>query len=341
MVPMWTEEKLEELLATPTPALVDDMRRIDGDILVLGAGGKMGPSLCRLAQQAAQKAGVSKKIIAVSRFGDPAASTPLQEAGVHTLSCDLQNREELDGLPEVPNVIYMAGRKFGTDGNEWQTWGMNATLPAFVGEKYRNSRITVFSSGNIYAMVPPHTGGAVETDRVRPTGEYAMSCLARERAFEYASHRYGTKVFILRLNFAIDLRYGVLADIAARILRDEPIPLDTACFNCVWQGYANEVAIRGLLHADSPSRVMNVTGPETLSVEKTALKLGKLLDKKPSFSGRPQDDAYLSDASQALERFGYPSVPAETLVKWQAEWIRSGGRNLNKPTHFEERGGVY
>lgn len=341
MVPMWTEEKLENLLATPSPALVEDMGRLDGDILVLGAGGKMGPSLCRLAQNAVKEAGLDKKIFAASRFGDPEARSLLENAGVHTLACDLQNPEELERLPDVPYVIYMAGRKFGTNGSEWQTWGMNATLPALVGARFRNSRILVFSSGNIYAMVPPHTGGSVETDRVRPTGEYAMSCLARERAFEYASHRYGTKIFILRLNFAVDLRYGVLADIAARILEDEPVPLDTPCFNCIWQGHANEAAIRGLLYASAPPRVMNITGPEIISVEKTARKLGELLGKAPSFSGEPQEDAYLSDASAALELFGYPPVSAETLVKWQAEWIRDGGRNLNKPTHFEERGGVY
>ena len=338
---MWTEEKLEDLLTAPSSALVEDMSRIDGDILVLGAGGKMGPSLCRLAQNAVTKAGTGQKILAVSRFADPENKALLERDGIRTFACDLQNPKSLDSLPDSQNVIYMAGRKFGTDGNEWQTWGMNATLPAFVGRKFRNSRILVFSSGNIYAMVPPHTGGSIETDRVRPSGEYAMSCLARERAFEYASHRYGTKVFILRLNFAVDLRYGVLADIAGHILRGEPVPLDTPCFNCIWQGHANEAAIRGLLYASSPPRVMNVTGPEIISVEKTARKLGALLGKEVSFSGRPQEDAYLSDASLALEAFGYPSLSVETLISWQAEWIRDGGRNLNKPTHFEERGGVY
>lgn len=340
-ITMWTEEKLDELLTTPSPALVEDVKKIQGDIMILGAGGKMGPTLCLLARNAVERAGIDKKIYAVSRFGDAATANLLKSAGVNVIPCDLQDTSQLGALPEVENVIYMAGRKFGTNGNEWQTWGMNSVLTAFVGEKFRRSNILTFSSGNIYPLVPLHSGGCTEQDAPHPMGEYAMSCLARERTFEYFSYRYGTKIFIFRLNFAIDLRYGVLADIASNIMQDKPVPLYTPCFNCIWQGHANEIAIRGLLHAASPVCGMNVTGPETVSVKKTALRLGALLGKTPSFIGEEQNDAYLSNASRATELFGYPSVSIETLIRWQAEWILDGGRNLNKPTHFEGREGIY
>ncbi len=338
---MWNEEKLDELLTTPSKALIEDMKKIQGDIMVLGAGGKMGPSLCILAKNAIKEANINKKVIAVSRFTDPVATKLLQENDIETISIDLQNLEQLNNLPNIKNIIYMAGRKFGTDGSEWKTWGMNSVLPAFVGEKFKNSNIVVFSSGNIYPIVPLSTGGCTESQQPIPTGEYAMSCLARERAFEYICNTYGTKVFIYRLNFAVDLRYGVLYDIAEKLINDKPISITTPSFNCIWQGDANEIAIRGLLHGSSPAYKMNVTGPEIISVKKTAYKLGELLNKTPIFEGVEGNDAYLNDASKAMEIFGYPSVSIETLIKWQAEWILSGGRALGKPTHFEERKGSY
>ena len=338
---MWTEEKLNELLTTPSAALVEDMKSIKGDIMVLGAGGKMGPTLCVLAKRAIQMAGVQKRVIAVSRFTDLIATAFLRENGVETISCDLLDTAQLRALPEVENVIYMAGRKFGTDGQEWQTWAMNATLPAFVAEKFKGFNIVVFSSGNIYPLTPLAGGGSRECDPLGPIGEYPMSCLARERAFEFAANRYGTKIFIYRLNFAVDLRYGVLYDMAEKILRGKPISLTTPALNCIWQGSANEIAIRGLLHASNPMKVMNVTGPETLSIQSTARQLGEYLGHDPVFCGTPGSDAYLSDASAAMELFGYPAVSAKTLIRWQAEWILDGGRALGKPTHFEERKGSY
>ena len=220
---MWTEKKLNDVLTEPTLAMVEDMKRIDGDILVLGAGGKMGHTICVLASKAMERAGIHKKVIAVSRFHDPEVRKYLEENHVEMIQADLQDLKQLENLPEVPNVIYMAGRKFGTDGQEWMTWGVNSVLPAFVGEKYKKSRIVVFSSGNIYPMVPLASGGCTEKDKVAPVGEYAQSCLARERTFEYYSSRYGTKVFMYRLNFAVDLRYGVLADIADKIMNQTPI----------------------------------------------------------------------------------------------------------------------
>ena len=249
--------------------------------------------------------------------------------------------EKLNALPQVENIIYMAGRKFGTDGQEPLTWAMNATLPAFVAYKFRTSNIVVFSSGNIYPKVPTYSGGCTEENKTNPIGEYAMSCLARERAFEYGALEYQTKVFIYRLNYALDLRYGVLYDIANNLLNNEPISIATPCFNCIWQGSANEIAISGLLHTGSPAVKLNVTGPETVSVKYAAQKLAKLLGKTPVFTGEEQNDAYLNNAGKAIEEFGYPSVSIETLIKWQAEWLIDGGRGLGKPTHFEERKGSY
>jgi nucleoside-diphosphate-sugar epimerase len=338
---MWTEEKLNELLTTPSDKLVADIAKIKGDIMILGAGGKMGPTLCLLAKNAIKKAGIEKRVIAVSRFSDPIALELLHSRGVETISCDLLDHDSLEALPEVENVIYMAGRKFGTDGQEYLTWAMNATLPAFVAYKFRKSNIVVFSSGNIYPIVPLSSGGCTEDDKVGPVGEYAMSCLARERAFEYAANQYGTNVFIYRLNFAVDLRYGVLFDCAKKIIDGTPISLSTPCFNFIWQGSANEIAIRGLLHCGKPAVKMNVTGPETVSIKATAIKLGKYLGKEPVFEGADQGNAYLNNASRAMELFGYPEVSAETLIRWQAEYILDGGRTLDKPTHFEERKGSY
>lgn len=338
---MWTEELLNEKLATPSKELVEDMKKLEGDIMILGAGGKMGPTLCLLAQNAIRKANVQKRVIAVSRFHDEIATKLLQDNGIELIPCDLLNLDELKKLPEIPNIIYMAGRKFGTDGNEWETWAMNATLPAFIAEKFKKSRIVVFSSGNLYPIVPLSSGGCTEQDKPGPIGEYAMSCLARERAFEYASNKFGTEVFIYRLNFAVDLRYGVFYDIADKILKGVPISVSTPVFNCIWQGTANEIALRGLLHTSSPANIVNVTGPETLSVRKTANTLGQLLGKTPVFEGEEGNDAYLNNAGKCSHMFGYPGVSAETLIKWQAEWLLDGGRGLGKPTHFEERKGSY
>lgn len=337
----WTEERLNQLLTMPSETLAEDMGKINGDIMVLGAGGKVGPTLCVLAKNACKKAGIHKRIIAVSRGSDKLAADFMKENGVEVLAMDLLDKEKLYSLPEAENVIYMAGRKFGTAGREWETWATNSVLPVYVADKFRHSRIVVFSSGNIYPIVPVNSGGCTEEDRVLPNGEYAMSCLARERIFEYSAHAFGTRVLIYRLNYAVDLRYGVLFDIADKIIKGERICLDTPCFNFIWQGSANEDAIRGLLHAQAPAKIMNVTGPEMVSVRRAAVELGKYLGKAPLFEGEEGQDAYLSNASLAMETFGYPSLSAKTLIRLQAEWILDGGRTLEKPTHFEERRGVY
>lgn len=338
---MWTEEKLNALLTEPSDSLIEDMKKIKGDIIVPGAAGKMGPTLCVLAKKAADRAGKNIKITAVSRGSDQNAVNYMKENGVEVITADLLDKDMLYALPETENVIYMAGKKFGTDGNEWQTWGMNSTLPNMVADKFKKSNIVVFSSGNIYPIVPLSEGGCRECDPTGPIGEYTMSCLARERAFEYAANKFGTNVFIYRLNFAVDLRYGVLCDLANKILHGDAIDLSTPCFNFIWQGSANEFALRGLLHASHPAKIVNITGPETLSVKKVAMELGEFLGKEPIFTGVAGNDAYLNDASAAMELFGYPSVAAKTLIRWQAEYITDGGKTLDKPTHFEERKGKY
>ena len=338
---MWTEERLDALMCEPSEALTADIKKIDGDILILGAGGKMGPTLCCLAKNACKKAGIDKRIIAVSRFTDEFAVKLLSAGGVEVIPCDLMKPNALDALPDVKNIIYMAGRKFGTDGQEHLTWAMNAWLPSLVAERYKNSNIVVFSSGNVYPFVPISSGGCAETAKTAPVGEYAMSCLARERVFEYAAHTYGTKIFTYRLNYAIDFRYGVLHDIARNIIDGNEVSVSTPVFNCIWHGDANAIAIRGLLHCESPANIVNVTGPETVSVRHIAQTLGELLGKQPKFSGTEQSDALISCADKCIELFGYPTVGISEMLKMQAEWIQSGGRSLGKPTHFEERKGSF
>lgn len=338
---MLDQKRLDEMLTTPSERLIEDVGRIEGDIMILGAGGKMGPSLCILAANAVRAAGVRKRVIAVSRFSSQEAVRDLEAAGVEIIRADLQNRAELEALPEIENVIYMAGRKFGTDGHEWETWGMNATLSAFVAEKFRRSRIVVFSSANIYSIAPVRNGGPSEEDPVVPVGEYPMSCLARERAFEYAANTYGTKVFIYRLCFAIGLNYGVLCDIAENVRQGLPVGVENACINYIWQGSANEYAIRALLHADSPAVKMNISGPEVVSVEYAARRMGKGLGVEPLFEGTPQNDAYLVNTMKCTETFGYPAISAGELMDLQVEWLKSNGKTLNKPTHFEARNGKY
>ncbi|MEG1068910.1 MAG: NAD-dependent epimerase/dehydratase family protein [Ruthenibacterium sp.] len=337
----WTEQTLDALLTTPSAALIEDIKQIDGDIMVLGAGGKMGPTLCLLAKNAIKAAGIQKRVLAVSRFSDPIAAKLLADGGVELISADLLTPGALDALPDAENIIYMAGRKFGTDGSEALTWAMNAWLPSRVAERYKNSRITVFSTGNVYPQVSIASGGTTEQTAPAPVGEYGMSSLARERMFEYAAKTWQTKIAVYRLNYAVDLRYGVLFDIANNLINGNAISLTTPCFNCIWQGSANEAALRMLLHASSDVFRLNVTGPEMASVKQTALRLGKLLGKEPIFSGEETTTGYLNNAGKMFELFGYPSVPLGTLIEWQAAWIQSGGRHLDKPTHFEERKGSY
>ncbi|SFS68909.1 NAD-dependent epimerase/dehydratase family protein [Paenibacillus sp. BC26] len=333
--------ELEAILAEPSEQLIAEMASLEGDILVLGVGGKMGPSLAKLAVNALRRASARNRVIGVSRFSNEETRRDLEAAGVETISCNLLDDQQLQQLPDARNIIYMAGNKFGTTGNEDFTWAMNAYLPGRVAEKYRNSRIVVFSSGNVYPFSPPGLGGVSESYAPEPKGEYAQSCLGRERIFEYFSKQYSMPMVIFRLNYAIDLRYGVLLEIAKSVMNERPIRLEMGHANVIWQGDANEMALRCLSHCESPPRTINITGPETMSVRWAAAEMGKRLGKEPILEGTESDTALLSNAAQSFQLFGYPRVSLLQMIDWVAEWVRAGGYTLNKPTHFQERKGKF
>jgi nucleoside-diphosphate-sugar epimerase len=338
---MKTVAELEAKLAHPSEALIKDLSKVDGDIVLLGVGGKMGPSLARLAVNAIREGGLSKRVIGISRFSNEEARQELVDAGVETISCDLLNDEELNRLPNADNVIYMAGNKFGTTGREHFTWAMNTYLPGRVAEKYKDSRIVVFSSGNIYPFLPVSGGGADESITPEPLGEYAQSCLGRERIFEYHSHKNGTPMVMYRLNYAIDMRYGVLLELARAINEGRPINLTMGYANVIWQGDANAMALRCLTECSNPPRIMNITGPETMSIRWAANQFAKRLGKEALFEGTEADTALLNNATQSHQRFGYPTVPLLQMIDWTAEWVQLGGATWNKPTHFQERKGKF
>jgi nucleoside-diphosphate-sugar epimerase len=335
------EAELEEVLSTPRPETVEALRACPGDIIVLGAGGKMGPTVARMAARAAALVGDGRQIIAASRFSSPNAARALGAAGVRTITCDLLDATALAQLPDVPNVIFMAGQKFGTSDAPAATWAMNTIVPALCAERYRAARIVAFSTGNVYPMVPIPGGGARETDPVGPVGEYASSALGRERVFEFYSSRNRTPVSIIRLNYAIDLRYGVLSDIGLRVWRNEAVPLAMGHVNVIWQGDASRVAIEALRHAESPPFIVNVTGTEILSVRQIAESFGSALEKPVRFKWRERPDALLSNTDRMRATFSAPEVTLERMISWIADWIRADAPMLGKPTHFEERAGKF
>lgn len=336
-----TEEDLEERLSRPTEADAQAIRSIEGDLLILGAGGKMGPSLARLARRAADLAGASKRVIAVARFTNRALIAQLASNGIETISVDLLESGALESLPDVPNVIYMAARKFGTTGSEYLTWALNTYLPGRVAERFRHSRIAAFSTGNVYPLSPVSQGGAVESTTPAPVGEYAQSALGRERLFEYVSNQFGTPVSILRLNYAVELRYGVLLDIGLAVYESRPIDLRMGWVNVIWQGDANSMCLRSLPLCSSPPNILNVTGAETLSVRNIAFQFGQRFSLEPRFEGHESDVALLNNATRAHKLFGRPLVTTEELIDWTARWIARGGTTLNKPTHFEVLDGKF
>lgn len=340
-MPIHSVQELEENLSRPSPALVEEMAQLDGDLMILGAGGKMGPSLVRMACRALREAGRSSTVHAVSRYSNPESKREIEAAGGDAIAIDLLEPGALDTLPDARNLIYMAATKFGTSGREFLTWAQNAYLPGLVGSRYRDSRIVAFSTGNVYPLVPVTSGGSVESDPVGPVGEYAQSCLGRERLFEYASHVYGTEVLLYRLNYAVELRYGTLVDIALAVHGGEPIDLAMGHLNVIWQRDANEAALRSLALASSPPRVLNVTGPETVSVRRVALALGELLGREPELVGEEQDTALLSNAGQAHRLFGYPSTTLQEMIELVAAWVKADGVTHGKPTKFGERTGRF
>lgn len=335
------EAHLEELLSEPTDGVVRAMAKLAGNIVVLGVAGKMGPTLALMAKRASDAAGVKRRVIGVSRFSSSESERRLKNWGIETIRCDLLDRDVLATLPDAENVVYMAGMKFGSTGQEWRTWAMNAFLPGLAADRYRASRIAVFSTGNVYGLSQVSSGGSREEDDLNPAGEYAMSCLGRERIFEHFSRANQTKMTILRLNYASELRYGVLLDVAQKVHSGRPVSLSMGYLNTIWQRDASAMSLESLAHASSPPNVLNITGSEILSVRWLAEEFAVRMRKVPSFQGTESNDALLSNGSKAFALFGKPQVDINRMLDWIAEWVTRGGTTLAKPTHFEERAGRF
>lgn len=330
-------EALEELMSRPSPALEADLARVPGDILVLGVGGKMGPTLARMAK----RADPGRRVIGVARFSEPGLREKLESQGIACVEADLLSRDALAKLPEAPNVIFMAGRKFGSTGSEWLTWAMNAHVPALVAERYARSRIVSFSTACVYPFVPVDGPGAPEAmPPTAPSGEYANSCVARERMFQHFSHALGTPGRMLRLSYAIDMRYGVLHDVARKVLAREPIDLAMGHANVIWQGEANDWSLRALAHCEAPVSPLNLSGPR-VAIREIALAFGKRLGVEPILTGKEAATAWLVDCTEAFRLFGPPQVSLDTMLDWTADWVGRGGASLGKPTHYEARDGKY
>jgi len=328
---------LDELLCRPSQALIDDLRRVDGDIMILGVGGKMGPTLAGLARNALP----DRRIIGVARFSESGVKEWLQTRGIETINCDLLDDAAIKTLPKAPNIIFMAGRKFGAEGDLALTWAMNSHVPALVAQAFRNSRIVAFSTGCVYPFVPVDGGGSDEAMAPNPPGEYAQSCVGRERMFEYFSNQFKTPGRLFRLNYAIDMRYGVLHDIASKVLAGKPIDISLGHVNFIWQGDASSQALRCLAHCDTPTSPINVSGHEILAVRNLAAKFGKLLGKEPVIVGKEEPTAWLTNTSQAVKLFGLPIVDTAQLIKWTADWVTRSMPSLGKPTKYEVRDGRY
>jgi nucleoside-diphosphate-sugar epimerase len=335
-----TEDRLEDQLSEPPAGVVETMGRLDGDLVILGVAGKMGPTLARMAKRASDAAGVRRRVIGVARFTG-GGEEALRAHGVEAVRCDLLDPATVAGLPEAPNVLFMTGRKFGSTGGEAATWATNCFAPGVVAEKYRGSRTVVLSTGNVYPLTRVGSGGAREDDPSGPVGEYAMSALGRERVFEYFSRAFGTPVALVRLNYACDLRYGVLVDLARRVWAGEPIDLGMGRFNTIWQGDANAMTLRAFDLAASPPWVVNVTGPEELSVRAVCEQFGRRFGRPVRFTGAEAATALLSNATRGVQLLGPLRVATDRLIEWVADWVARGGRSLGKPTHFESRDGRF
>jgi nucleoside-diphosphate-sugar epimerase len=334
-------EQLDDLLSEPSEAVIESLGRLHGDLIILGVGGKMGPTLAWMARRGSDRAGVRRRIIGVARFSNPALRARLEHWGIDTIQCDLLDTGQVSRLPEVQNVVYMTGMKFGSTGQEALTWAMNCWLPGIVCQKYRQSRIAAFSTGNVYGLTPVALGGSLESDTLNAGGDYAMSCVGRERIFEHFSRTLTIPITVLRLNYANEMRYGVLVDLAQRVVAGEPIDLAMGHLNVIWQADANAMALASLGQAASPPLVVNIAGPELLSVRRLALEFGRLLDRPVTFRGTESADALLSNGQLGHRLLGYPRVSVGQMVHWIADWISRGGETLGKPTHFEVRDGKF
>jgi nucleoside-diphosphate-sugar epimerase len=334
-------DQIESFLARPTPGVLETLRRLPGDILIIGAGGKMGPTLGLMAKAALREIGSSARVRAVSRFSSPQSRELLESAGIETIRCDLLNRAEVEKLPDAPHVLFLAGQKFGTSDRPDLTWAMNTLVPASVAERYAASRIVAFSTGCVYSFASATSGGSREDYPTHPIGDYPNSCLARERIFEFYSHKTQTPVVNFRLNYAIDFRYGVLIDIAQKVAAGEELDVTMGHVNIIWQGDACARALQSLEIAASPAVPINITGPETISVRSLAERFGQLFGVTPKITGKEAGEAWLSNASKSFALFGQPTVSLEQMIEWTAAWIQLGGATLGKPTHFEVRSGNF
>jgi hypothetical protein len=334
-------DQLDDLLSTPTPGVVEALSKLPGDILILGVGGKMGPTLARLAVRASHEAGVIRRVIGVARFSNPDVPAWLKQHGIEPITCDLLDPKQLARLPDAPNVVAMPALKFGSSDRPADTWAVNCWLPANICQHYATSRVAAFSTGNVYPLTPITRGGSVETDPLAPIGEYAASCVGRERIYDYFSRTASTPTSLLRLNYACELRYGVLIDLGRQILAEEPIDLSMPAVNVIWQGDANAIALQSFAHASSPPFVINIAGPETLRVRDLCHQLGQLLCKQPIFTGVEGPDALLSNSQLSQRLFGSPRIATDQLLSWTAHWLKSGGSLLDKPTKFQVRDGKF
>ena len=331
------ENGLEDILSEPTEATKKVLANLSGDIVVLGAGGKMGPTLALMLK----KASPDKKIYAVSRFSDKAVRSRIEQAQIKTIEVDLLDESNYNKLPDAENVFYLAGMKFGSTGNQPLTWAMNSYMPALVAKHYKDSRIAAYSTGNVYPLVETTGDGATEETLPEPIGEYAQSCLGRERMFEYFSQLYKTPVTLIRLNYANEPRYGIIVDLTFKILNDEPIDLTMGAVNLIWQRDANDYIIRSISLAKSPPAVLNVTGPETILIRGLAQIIGDTLERKPKFISQEAESALLSDASYCHRIFGLPQTTLEQMVAMIGKWVATGKKTLNKPTKYEIRNGKF
>ena len=339
--PITTEEALEEQLSRPTARVIADLARLDGDLVVVGASGKMGPSLARMARRALDEAGSRHQVIGVGRFANPRTLAAAEKAGVRCLSADLFSRDAVEQLPDAAAVMFMVGVKFGTSGGEALTWATNCYLAGHVAQRYARIPTVVFSTGNVYPFVPVATGGAREDTPPEPIGEYGQSALGRERVYEFFSKALDTPAVLFRLNYAVELRYGILLDVARKVWTGEPIDLGMSHVNVIWQSDAVAIALRSLALASTPPTILNVTGPETIPVRELAEQFGERLGRRPVLEGEEAPNALLSNASRAFELYGPYDVSLEQGIAWVAEWVKIGGRTLAKPTRFERRDGVF
>ncbi|MFH0759756.1 MAG: NAD-dependent epimerase/dehydratase family protein [Bacteroidota bacterium] len=332
---------LEDLLSQPTEAAVKMLSEIEGDIMFLGIGGKIGPTLAKMAKRACDQAGVKKRIHGVSLFESDQQRRQIDALGIETIHGDLLDADFMKSLPKARNVFFLAGMKFGSEENISLTWAVNSYLPALVADHFKESRIVAFSTGCVYPLVPVESGGSLETDPPVPVGEYAQSCLGRERMFEYGSKKHQTRVCLIRLNYSVELRYGVLVDIATKVRNQEAIDLSMGYFNVIWQGDVNDVVLRSLELCDSPAKILNITGEEILSVREVALEFGKIFHVRPEFFNKEAKTALLNNAQQAFQLFGRPKVSTRQIIQWIGDWIGEGRETLGKPTHYEVRDGKY